>query len=259
MATDFVIDDGTPERDLVEPAGMSRGLDLTGRPRGYAYGGLADPFPPEMLIPRSDWQGIIEEQEARGTNLKALSTRYSLPIKNQRSTNFCWAFGAVKALEIVRVKHNLVPLVSLSPASVACPINGYRNQGGWGRDAIRRLGSHGAVPSERWADTAINRQYATEENWALALDYRVTEWWELEPGNLDQHISAILRGYPVAVGLAYWSHEVCDIGALWRDGAIAVEFDNSWDVTWGNQGRGIRQGSRILADDAVTPRVAIAA
>jgi hypothetical protein len=30
-------------------------------------------------------------------------------------------------------------------------------------------------------------------------------------------------------------------------------------VTWGNQGRGIRQGNRILADDAVTPRVAIAA
>jgi hypothetical protein len=50
----FVIDDGTPESALVEPAGFSRGLDLAERPQGYAYGGLADPFPDELLIPRSD-------------------------------------------------------------------------------------------------------------------------------------------------------------------------------------------------------------
>jgi hypothetical protein len=256
---EFVIDDGTPERLLDEPPGMSRGLDLSGRPAGFAYAGLADPFPDSMLVPRADWQGIIEEQEARGTHLKGLSERHNLPIKNQKQTNFCWGFGPVKALEITRLKHNLLPLVSLSPASVCCPINGYRNQGGWGKNALERLASDGAVPSDRWPDTAISRQYATAENWALAKDYRVTEWWELEPGNLDQHISALLRGFPVAVGLAYWSHEVCDVRAVWRDGAIAVEFDNSWGPEWSSGGRGIRQGRKILADDAVTPRVAVAA
>jgi len=259
----FVIDDGTPERLLQEPAGMSRGLELSERPEGFAYGGLADPFPDELLIPRSDWQGLIEEQEERGTDLAAVAARHRLGVKNQKSTNFCWAFGPVRALEYVRLRHGLLgpdgrPF-SLSPASVACPLNGYRNQGGWGRNALARLASHGAVPSDRWPDAAIDRRYATEENWRAALDYRTTEWWELEPGNLDQHISCLLRGYAVAVGLNYWRHEVCDRRARWLDGAIAVEFDNSWSEDWGHEGRGVRQGRRILADDAVSPRVAVAA
>lgn len=254
----FIIDDGSSDLLLQEPADCSRGLDLSARPRGYAYAGVAEPFPDELLIPRHEWQARIAEQEERGTHLKALCQQAGLPIKNQQRTNYCWIFAPTHALEVLRVGAGL-PMVSLSPASAGAQIKNYRNQGGWGKQGLEWIVAHGVCPSVNWPDTAIDRRYATEFNRTAALDYRVSEWWELEPGNLDQHISCLLRNIPVAVGLDYWGHEVLDIRAVWINGAIGAEFDNSWSEQWGNGGRGIRQGRKLLADDAVAPRVAIAA
>jgi len=90
------------------------------------------------------------------------------------------------------------------------------------------------------------------------MSYRITEWMELRPRNLEEHISLLLRNIPVAVGLNYWSHEVSDHDAVWLDGTVAVRFRNSWDMDWGDKGFAIRQGSKMYADDAVAPRVALA-
>lgn len=254
----FVIDDGTPDRDLFRPD-KGRGLDLFSRPRGAnAYGDAAEAFPDSLLIPRSDWQGMIEEMKEQESGLVHICDRAGLKVKDQQQTNFCWINAPTHCVEIVRtLQHQSA--VSLSPASAGAQITNYRNEGGWGKQGLEFIIENGLVPSEKWPDNAIDRRYATPENKALAKKYRGVEWWELEPRNLEQLVSCLLRRYPVAIGLNWWSHEVTAVQPDWIDNDIALIIDNSWGQSWGTRGRGVLQGRRMLPDDAVALRTTIAA
>jgi hypothetical protein len=399
----LIINDETPDR-LLYPTNRGRGLDLSARPEGFAYGGTAEPFPDSMLIPKSEWQARIQEMEERKSRLSDLCRDAGLKCKDQAQTNYCvpagtmirmadgsetpiqdvkvldevvtaegnvkkvtrtmvrraneplftlilwehayvpatdepylratgehpiltkrgyvcffelepgdkvafpryaakaskfaqlqdethvwrkvydiesrpfdgyvfnleveddhsyvaagvgvhncWVNAPTYCVEVVRTLENERPVI-LSPASVGAQVTGYRNQGGWGKSALEWITRHGIVPVDKWPPNAISRQYATDDNIQTALDYRVDEWWELEPGNINQLVSALLRRFPVAVGLAWWSHEVSYIDACWVDGDIAIRFRNSWGLGYGTEGYGILQGRKILPDDAVCPR-----
>lgn len=169
----------------------------------------------------------------------------------------CWVNAPTYCMEVVRVIQN-EPQVLLSPASAGAQIKNYQNVGGWGREALQWISDKGLVPVTSWPANAIDRQYATDANIKLALDYRATEWWELEAGTIDQLVSCLLRSNPVAVGLSWWSHEVTYVDADWVDGAIACVFRNSWGTSYGDNGYGVLQGQRMIPDDAVSPRVAVA-
>lgn len=251
------IDDSTPDSELHHP-GKGKGLDLSSRPRGAAYGDLANPFPADLLIPRTDWQAMIADAEKYGARIPDLCDRAGLKVKDQQQTSYCWINSPTHCTEIVRVLEN-EPLVSLSPASAGAQITHYRNVGGWGKEALEWIVANGLVPSDKWPDNAIDSQYATAGNKALALKYRVQGWWELEPGNMDQIVSCLLRNIPVSAGLSWWGHQVTYTAPRWLDNAIAIEFDNSWGTSYGVNGRGVLQGKRMLPDDAVAPRTAIAA
>lgn len=249
----MLIDQMTP--DQLYPAQHGRGLDLSARPQGFgAYGDVASEFPAGLLIPRSEWQARIAERKERKATLAALCDQAGSKVKDQKSTNYCWANGPVRACEVLRVKSGLAPTV-LSAASVAAQITRYRNVGGWGKDALDWIVSHGIVPDDKWPNAAISQSYATPANLELAKRYIVTGWWELEPGNLDQLISCLLWGFPVAVGYNWWGHEVCAVDPEWIDGEAAIAIDNSWGQGWGTNGRGVLQGRKMLPDDAVVPRV----
>lgn len=254
---ELIIHDGTPERDCQPPVGFSTGLDLSGR-TSEGYAGVAEMFTTDLIIPRSEWQARIQESEETKSRISDMSIAAGLPCKDQNGTNYCWINAPTHCVEIVRVSMNQ-PMVSLSPASAGGPIKGYRNVGGWGKEGLEWIVSHGLVPSANWPDNAIQPSYNTEANKRLGLNYRVTEWWELQPGNLDQLITCLLLRMPVAIGLSWWSHEVTAVDAVWKDGAIAIRCRNSWGMSYGEQGFFILQGSRMLPDDAVCPRVAIAA
>lgn len=255
----FIINDDT-SNDVLFPKDKGTGLmlPLNRSENDYANGDVASPMPESFLIPASDWQGMIQERKARKAGIVAECDRVGLKVKDQKQTNLCWANGPTHAVEIIRVMQGLKP-VALSAASVACPVNNFRNQGGWGNSALKQLVVAGADPESVWPNTAINRQYHTDENIKLALNYRVTEWWEIPAGKLNYLISAVLHDIPVAVGYSWWSHEVCAVDADWIDGAIALVIDNSWGTSWSNNGRGILQGRKILPDDAVAPRVVVVA
>jgi len=250
-----IINDNT-NNDLLFPKDKGRGLDLSERPKGFAYGGSAEPFPDNLIIPRSEWQPRIEEKKARKSRLRDIVDQMKLPPKDQEQTNFCWANAPTHCIEILRVKQNQ-PTVILSPASVACQINGFRNQGGWGKSALQFISDKGATPVDLWPANAIDRKYLTDAGKTAAMNYRDTEWWELEPNNIDHLISALLLGLPVAIGLSWWSHEVTAYDADWIDGAIAVDFRNSWGPGYGDNGYGTLQGRKMSPDDAVCPRLAI--
>ncbi len=252
----LVIDDCTPDRILF-PIGSSPGLVLP-RERldtdGYMYQGLATAFPQELLIPEADWQGIIEEQDATESSLNHQIKRWGLPHKMQAKTLYCWGNATVHAVEIVRVVQNQ-EMVILSPASVCAQIKGYRNVGGWGKEALEWIVKYGAYPVDLWPANAIEKRYKTAEGDLAAARYQVTEWWELRPRNMKEVVSCLLHRIPVSVGYDWWRHQVCAVGVVWKDGRIALLIRNSWP----NQDYTILQGNRMVPDDAVAPRVAIAA
>jgi hypothetical protein len=253
MASHFIINDET-KRDILFPNDKYTGLDLSARPRGAnVYGALADPFPAEMMIPKSDWQGIIQEQEQRKIRIIDMCDENGLKRKNQGQLGYCWVFSPVVCMEILRVKMN-EPYISLSPASAGARIKNFRNVGGWGREAVEWLSTNGCDPSSVWPDTSLSRKYDTAENEATAKKYLVTEWWELAPNNIDQIISLILRGFPVSGGFDWWGHQITLNYCTWIDGEVGIGFDNSWGDDWGDHGRGVLQGNRRYPSDAVAPR-----
>jgi len=230
----------------------STGLELPEHPD---YSGVAEPFPSELLIPESEWWDWIEEKEARKQQLSDLIRLANLPHKDQGQTNFCWINSPVHCLEIVRLAQNQ-PTVILSPASAGAPIKNFRNQGGWGREGLEWMIEHGVCPVENWPANAIDRRYWTEENRAIALNYRPVEWWVLKPRSIKELVSCLLRNIPVALGYNWWGHEVTGCDAIWVNGRIAIRIRNSWK-NWGDFGFGILEGSKMLPDDAVAPRTAI--
>lgn len=247
---EIIINDESPLSVFETPDGMSRGLDLGMRgPGDYEYGEFATPFPDELYVPESDWQGIIQEQEEQKTRISDLIRFKKLPHKDQNGTNYCWINAPTHCVEVNRMQQNQ-KLVSLSPASAGAQIKGYRNVGGWGLEGLEFISKFGLVPSSKWPDNAIDRKYATEQNKALALDYRVDEWIECQPRNKKQMISLLLRRIPGAGGYNWWRHEVMNADAVWLDGEVAVRIRNSWKG-WGDFGFGILQGSKMLADDLV--------
>jgi len=256
---EIVYADDTPDEHFTVPEGMSTGYKGMFRSQQSADE-LTVPFPKELIIPRSEWQARIEEHEKRKTRISDVVNYVGLPCKDQARTNFCWANAPVHLLEVALVRQNQ-PMTILSAASVACPINGFRNDGGWGEDALRWLIQHGAVPAKNWPSNAINKSYYTESNKQLALNYRVPGWFNLRPRNIDEHISCLLHQMPVAVGLNYWGHEVADYEAVWVNGQIGVRFRNSWTMDWptqGAKGYSIRQGNKLFADDIVCINAAMA-
>ncbi|NBW16500.1 MAG: hypothetical protein EBR82_51815 [Caulobacteraceae bacterium] len=253
-----IIHDYSREELQNPPPDCGRGLNLSLRGSGdYEYGDVADPFPASLLIPQSEWQARIQEMEASKSRLSDMIRLANLPPKDQASTNYCWINAPTHACEIVRLQQGQ-PMVILSPASAGAQITNYRNVGGWGKDGLQFIVDHGLVPVDKWPANAINPKYATPENLQLAKQYRVVEWTELKPRNLQQLMSMLLRRIPVAVGYNFWSHEVVAVDPVWIDGGPAIRIRNSWKG-WGDYGFGILQGSKALPDDAVAPRTANAA
>jgi hypothetical protein len=253
-----IIDDDTPERDLF-PKGYKGGLDLSLRGPGYAYGGLAVPYPAELRIPRSEWEPRIKERKARGAMFRQFLLSQGITVLDQNGTNYCWANGPVYAAMAKRAAQGL-PHVRLSPASVAAPIVNYKNEGGWGRDALAKIIRDGIVPQSLWGPNAIDRRLDTPEARKAALPYRCFEWWELEPRNLDDLASCLLLDMnPVAVGFSWWSHEVCAVDMDWLDGEPVLIVANNYGEKYGTKGYEAIRGRRMLADDACCPRAMRAA
>jgi len=201
------------------------------------------------VIPRSKWPEMIKVRDTAGA---WPADACNFKCRDQDGTSFCWANGPCAAIDIVRSQMGL-PWVEVSAASVACKINGFVNRGGWGVDAVKYLASTGGCASSMWPNTAISRQYDNSTTMADRPNRMALEWIDLDAGKFDQLATALLLGYPVAVGYNWWRHEVVAVRLVETSpGVFGVEIRNSWG-DWGNKNRWGQSGFSVLSEHKATP------
>ena len=243
--------DETNFRELLV-GGLTGTMPRGEHPRFSAYGSIPgtvrfeDVMPPK--IPRGEWAQRIAEMDRIGG---WATNRFTWAPRNQQQTNFCWANGPCTAAEVAASLQGL-PHVEWSAASVACPITGWSNQGGWGADAIEYLVSTGACSTAIWPNAAISRSYISAAD-KDRPNRKVLEWIDVPPNDFDALATCLLLGFACAVGYDFWSHEVCACRLVQISGSsYGVEIRNSWG-SWGSKNANGVDGFSILAEGKGTP------
>lgn len=233
---------------------MGRGLvprDFSTVPRGSL------PYSARYKLPnwsRAEIKERIKDNEAKKARLTDLCDYNKLSVKYQGRTNYCWVYAPVHCMEIVGVKQGN-KYVDLSPESVGGPVTRYQNVGNFATYAIDYIVANGVVPRSMWPQHQINAKYMTEQAKVERQKYKISEVWELEYKNFEQLCICLLLGYPVAIGLDWWRHEVtCLDPVILKNGGLGVVINNSWGTGWGDKGRGVLTESQALGD-MFAPRV----
>lgn len=254
---DLIIDDSTGT-DVTHPLGMGRGLV----PRDYSV----DPVemfaaPSEIpLIPRSEWDARIQEQEAQQSSLEHI--RGNIPSLDQGPVGYCWAHSTTHTAMLHRAVANL-PYVPLSAYAVAATIKKGADEGGWCGLSAKFARERGIPSQAIWPQG--DRHYQTHDNpetWANAALHKITEDWvdltrDVWGQNLtfDQVATCLLLNIPCAVDFNWWGHSVCAIRLVRIEaGSYGLKIWNSWGDGWGDRGMGILRGSKAIPNGAVATR-----
>ena len=200
-------------------------------------------------IPRADWIPMIRDGAGHFLHDR---TKNVLPPHDQGSTNYCWAHGTVRGLEVLRVYEGQRPLV-LSAESVAVPLTNGRNRGGYADEAVKQLCDFGACEQRYWPANdrdANNADKAWLENRDL---YRVLKW--LDVVGWDVQMTLALRRIPCPIGLGWWEHLVCGLDPVELDSkTVGLGFDNSWGGDYGDNGYAVLDEKHGTADlGAIAP------
>lgn len=252
---EIIVDHATPS-DVTHLKEFGRGF-MSEKSLFGKHNSPATPFPRELVLSENEIIARVQEAEERGSRLSDMILMKELICKDQKQTNYCWTNAPAHCLEIKRMIQGHA-YVDLSAASVAAPINNYRNQGGAGTDAIRYMSDTGIAPVSLWPTNAINRRYYTDEMLEESKNYRTTEWWELR--TLQEKWSYLmLRQGGCSVGYPWWSHEVSSIEPIVLDGELASRDRNNWGMGYGYKGFMIIRGNRQNFDECIAPAVMVAA
>lgn len=210
---------------------------------------------PIKPIPRSQWGAIIERNEKLGANISSIRRLHQLKSSNQGSLGYCWIHGCCNGMRLLRAQ-NQQTYADLEPTSAGAIIKNYRNQGGNTPEAIRHLATVGVATSEFWTPNKLNRAFDTPKMRENAARHRLTEWWELKSNSFDELATCLLLGYPVTLGLSWWSHMIVamDLVKLGAD-EFGVRIWNSWGDGWGDNGEKILVQQKAIAFDQMCPRV----
>lgn len=243
---------GETDPTPVTPGGYSTGYkprDYKAKPVGYSAAG-APTYGKGKPIPRSEWDDRIAEKEKNKSRISDILIAGNVPSMDQNGTNYCWFFGVVGACQARRAVAGL-PYIGLSPACGAAQIKSFRNQGGWGNDAVEWMVDHGVCSQATWPQAAIERRYLTETARAEASRFKLTEWDDCEQNDFDAVMSFVLADDPIpfAIGLDWWGHLIfgCD-GVKLGTGKYGIRIRNSWGASYGDNGFAVLEQRKCLGD-----------
>lgn len=258
---DLIIDDSTPNDVPFDPQ-FARGAV----PRDYSV----DPVemfaaPSEMpLIPRSEWDARIDEQETQQSSLKHLYRRAGWTNLDQGQNGYCWAHSVAHTVMLQRTAANQ-PFVPLSAYAVAAIIKGGRNEGGWCGLAAKFIRDVGIPSQQFWPQGDRRLSHDTAAMRENAAMHKVTEdWVDLtrpvynQSLTFDQLASCLLLNIPCAVDFNWWGHSVAAVRLVRVEaGSYGIEILNSW-LNWGDHGLAVLRGSKAIPNGAVATRVTTA-
>lgn len=209
----------------------SRGLiprDYKAYPHGSL--GYAKPFEIEFL------DDELRDRIREMTTIRQLADEYGYYTKDQNGLGYCWVYSVTRAAELARLMAGDHEYKPLSPESVGGPINDYRNEGGWCGPAIEYAARYGFMYEADWPKWALDPKY---DDPAKRESNKIFEWFDLEPGNKRQLLTALVLRYVCPVEVNAWGHAICATVPHWDTKArrFAWEYDNSW-LDWGDHGRG---------------------
>lgn len=260
MSKLIIIDDNNAHEFVQPPTvdGEPRAMGLI--PRNYethpvGYCEAAKPFPDKLMIDRSEWRDRLELQKKAKSRLIDIVNRglngKPIPSRDQSTQGYCWGHNPVSCMIALRALMN-EPYVDLSAYGPCCIIKGYRNQGGYESQAVEFLAERGCPSSEFWPQQSKDKKHDNPETWANAAKHKFGVWFDLEPRNLDQFVSANLHNMAVAGDHNWWGHSVGTIGLeeVYPDSIdrLISWIWNSWGDSWSEHGRGQLKGKKALPD-----------
>jgi hypothetical protein len=219
-----------------------------------------------QYVPRSEWQSWIEQKTAEKSWPSDLCDAGGLPVYGQGSTNLCWCNAPARTIQIARLcAGQSAP--AMSAAFLAVQLNGYVNRGGSGTRSMHFAATGGVCAQDVWPNTAWDDSFrasprASSFNTPAALEnaahHLVSQFLDHDPQDIEAIVSLLLRSnIPTSVGVPYWpggGHEVSITFLRWDNG-VRLGFDNSWDTSWGTNGRAILDGRCLIFDEATSPVV----
>ncbi|HEY1191068.1 MAG TPA: hypothetical protein VGE74_25770 [Gemmata sp.] len=244
--------------DALFPAQFGRGHDP-----GQVVPRMFAPPADLRLIPRSEWDARIDEQEAQQSSLEHMRDRApgGMPTLDQNGQGYCWAYSVTRSVMYARLVANL-PLVRLSAHSVGCKIKNFRDEGGWCGLSQQFIKENGVCDVSAWPEKSMSRANDTPAAWENAKRYRIEEDWvdlAKEVWNrgltFDQVATCLLLNVPVVCDFNWWGHSVIATRLVRVEaGSYGLRIDNSWTDQWGDRGKATLQGSRAIPDGAVATR-----
>jgi hypothetical protein len=272
-----LIDDGTPDGDLFDV------LDADGQattrgcvPRDYTVQPLDFFAPPRdmAVIPRSEWDARIDQQEQTQSSLEHLYLRGAnngpqFVNLDQNGNGYCWAYSVGHCIMLARLRDNQ-PLIRLNPHGPAAIIKRGADQGGWCGLSAQFAREHGypveGTGAGQWPLHSRDLRRDTPELRAAMRNYVVTEDWVdlMRPVysqnlTMDQIATCLLCNQPCALDFSWWGHSVCGVRKVKVEaGSYGTLILNSWKG-WGRHGLGILRGEREKPMGAVCMRVVRAA
>lgn len=262
----FIIEDNTPEEITHDPQ-FSRGYverDFSVDPvEMFAQPSTMD------LIPQSEWDARIDEQEALQSSLAHMRMTANdgkeLMCLDQDGFGYCWAHSTTHTVILDRMKAGL-PYVPLSAFAVAAIIKGGRDEGGWCGLSAKFAREVGIPAQKYWPQGSTKLSLDTPEMRANAALHKITEdYVDLAKPVYDQNLTfnqvatCLLLNIPVAVDFNWWSHSVCAIQLVRIEaGSYGLKILNNWYTApgqeWGDHGTAILRGKKALPDGAVATR-----
>lgn len=251
----LVIDHATPSDVIYAPVidGEPKGHGLV--KRNYATYPVAMFAPPSEipLIPRSEWDARIDEQEAKQSSLEHLRLSSGpggghIPSLDQNGQGFCWAYSTTMCVMLLRAIMNQ-PYVRLSAHAVGCKVKNFRDEGGWCGLSAKFHREVGCPSVSFWQEKSMSRANDRPETWANAAGHKVVEDWvdaasPVYDQNLtvDQLASLLLSNIPCAVDYDEWGHSICALRWVRIEaGSYGPKILNSWTDQWGDRGMAVIQ------------------